>query len=323
MTNKLTDIQEIILGKIKKYEKISLFFHVAPDFDALGSCFTLYQYIIETYPDKDVNVIGMDIVDGEYFKNLYPYDNKFIPDSFIKESLGIICDTANEPRINSMRHKLCNETIRIDHHPPTDKFCTTEWIQPMAPATVQMIAEMLINSGYKISPTVAKYIYGGLITDTNRFLHYNTNPYSYKLASILLNTGFNRKEVHDAVYKVEQKELYMNTYVVKNTKIENGVAYAIIPLSVYKKYGIDIQYSYVASLANIKGVYIWTTIYFDSRYKIWRGSIRSDDIPINHIAEKYNGGGHKFAAGFSIKSTRKYKELVNDLKEYLESIQTK
>lgn len=323
MTNKLTEVQEIILGKIKTYQDISLFFHVAPDFDALGSCFTLYQYISETYPEKSVKVIGMDIVDKEYFKNLYPYDGEFVPDDFVKKSLGIICDTANEPRVNSMRHKLCVETIRIDHHPQIDKFCTTEWIEPMAPATVQMIAEMLINSDYKLSATVAKYIYGGLITDTNRFLHYNTNPYSYNLASIILKTGFNRKEVHNAVYKVDQKELFMNTYVVKNTKIEGGVAYAVIPLSAYKKYGIDIQYSYVASLANIRGVYIWTTLYFDARYKTWRGSIRSDDIPINHIAEKYNGGGHRFAAGFTLKNLKEYKDLINDLKEYLENIQTK
>lgn len=317
---KMTEIQETIMQKIEQYSSVSLFFHERPDFDTLGGCFSLKQFINEIFPEKKVEIIGLDTISPEYCKDFFPYSNKVVDDVFIKYSLGIVCDTANSARVHTQKHLICQETIRIDHHPEIEKFCTIEWINPIFPATVQMIAEMILNSGYKLSSTVAKYIYAGLITDTNRFLNYNTNPYSYELASIILKTGFNRKEVHDAVYKGERKELFMNSYVVRKTKIEDGVAYAIIPGRIYKKYGIDVQYSYVGALANIRGVAIWSTLYYDIRYKSWKGSIRSDDIPINHIAEKHNGGGHKFAAGFSIKNLSEYKIMIQELKAYLQSI---
>ncbi|MGL5630250.1 MAG: DHH family phosphoesterase [Mycoplasmoidaceae bacterium] len=317
LNNKLTEIQKIIMNKIEKYNNISLFFHERPDFDTLGSCYALLQYITEVYPNKKAKIIGFDTLPKEYCKDFFPYNPEKIPDSFIKDSLGIVSDTANKIRVHSQKESLCIETIRIDHHPEKEKFCTTEWIQPIFPATVQMISTMLLNSGYSLSSTISKYIYAGLVTDTDRFLHYNTNPDSYDLASKMLETGFNRKEVHDAVYKMDLKELHMNSYVIKKTKIEQGVAYAVIPAKQYKKYGIDVQYSYVNSLANIKGVYIWSTLYFDLRANSWKGSIRSDDIPINHIAEKYNGGGHRFAAGFSLKNINEYKKLIKELKDYL------
>ncbi|MDE6476794.1 MAG: hypothetical protein K2L48_01140 [Mycoplasmoidaceae bacterium] len=43
-------------------------------------------------------------------------------------------------------------------------------------------------------------------------------------------------------------------------------------------------------------------------------------MPINQIAEKHNGGGHKLAAGFTLKNKREIrtikKEILNYLKQF-------
>ena len=55
-------------------------------------------------------------------------------------------------------------------------------------------------------------------------------------------------------------------------------------------------------------------ISYDKKTKYWKGSLRSNDNPINIIAGKFGGGGHKLASGFKIKNKRDYKKVLEELK---------
>jgi len=92
-------IHQLIIDKIKQYNKISLFFHEVPDFDALGACYALKRFIKDMYPEKEVNIIGLDTLDDGFAKNLFEFSKLHISNNFISNSLGIILDTANEQRI--------------------------------------------------------------------------------------------------------------------------------------------------------------------------------------------------------------------------------
>jgi phosphoesterase RecJ-like protein len=48
--------------------------------------------------------------------------------------------------------------------------------------------------------------------------------------------------------------------------------------------------------------------------------LRSRNLPINQIAEKYNGGGHKLAAGFTLKNLSQAKKMRQDIINYLNHI---
>ena len=45
---------------IEKYDVITIFRHVSPDSDALGSQFGLKQWIMDTYPNKQVFALGYE-----------------------------------------------------------------------------------------------------------------------------------------------------------------------------------------------------------------------------------------------------------------------
>lgn len=320
MNFELTDVQKIILKKIKSYNKISLFFHERPDFDALGSCYALKQFIDDNFPGKDVKVIGLDTLDPEYLGIIFSPEFEPISESFLDESLGIISDTSNSSRVYSGKHVKCKELIRVDHHPEVENFASTEWIDPTYPAACQMWAELFLASKLIFSATTASYLYAGIITDTGRFLHYNTLPSTYHVTSKLVSTGFSRANIHNSIYTRDKKEIMFTSYVIKKTKIEDMVAYALIPRGAHKKFGIHVQFSMVHILNDIKGVQIWSTLYYDENAQGWKGSIRSNDIPINNVAEMFNGGGHKFAAGFSLDSDKDYPKVIEVLKKYVKEI---
>ena len=69
---------------------------------------------------------------------------------------------------------------------------------------------------------------------------------------------------------------------------------------------------------------VWATLTEDIKNDQIRVSIRSRGPEINQIAEKFNGGGHKFASGAKLKNFDEamllMKELDNLLEEYNKNI---
>ena len=60
-----------VLNNIKKFDRIAIFRHIMPDFDALGSQFGLATWIKDNFPNKEVKVLGDNNV--VFTKNgLYP-----------------------------------------------------------------------------------------------------------------------------------------------------------------------------------------------------------------------------------------------------------
>jgi phosphoesterase RecJ-like protein len=92
-------LKTAIINKITEYAKISLFFHEVPDFDALGACYALKRYVRDLFPEKEVAIIGLDVLDESFSKGFFSFDKQHVPNDFLTDSLGIILDTANEQRV--------------------------------------------------------------------------------------------------------------------------------------------------------------------------------------------------------------------------------
>ena len=318
-------IQKNIINKITEYDKIALFFHEIPDFDALGSCYALKIFLTDKFPEKQIEIIGLDILDPNFGKGFFHFDQTHVTNDFLQNSLGIILDVANEARVWSSRHRFCKELIRIDHHPQIESFCDIEWIDEKSPATCELVGMMLYEwDQLYVSEIVASYLYAGIITDTGRFLYESTRPETFTLASQLIDRNFDRNEIYKSVYLKSFKQSRFESYVVSKIKLNKNFkfGYVIIPKNAFEKYDIDLRMSMVHVFNNINELEVWMSVYYDDTICKWRGSLRSRNIPINFIAEKYHGGGHKFAAGFTLDKKNDYKHLVKDLTKYL-SIQIK
>ena len=106
------------------------------------------------------------------------------------------------------------------------------------------------------------------------------------------------------------------------TVTENGLAYIKITDQIINEYEVDSASA--GNLINnfnfIEEVLVWATVTEDIKNDIIRISIRSRGPEINTVAEKFNGGGHKFASGAKVKSLEDAMKLMEALdlktKEY-------
>ena len=115
------------------------------------------------------------------------------------------------------------------------------------------------------------------------------------------------------------KEIRLQGYIEQHMEVtENGLAHIMITNQIISELGVDSGSAgnLVNNLNNISEVLVWVMISEDIKNGIYKFNIRSRGPVVNTIAKRYNGGGHKFAAGARVTD----KELVDKLLKELDEI---
>ncbi len=307
------NIYRKIYNAIKKYDNIVIARHVGPDPDALGSSIGLKEIIKNTFPNKNVYVIGCST---SKFKYLGLLDK--LPDN-TSNSLLIVTDTPDKGRVDTAFMNNYAYSIKIDHHPFIEKYCDIEWIDENSSSASQMIMELVFNTKLKICKSAAEKLFIGLVADTDRFLFSYTTPKTFDLVSKLIReTKMDFTPLYKKLYMRPFKEVRFHGFLEDNLNItKNGFAYIKITEEILEKYGVDAATAgnMVNDFNYIENVEVWAVFSYDRVNNNIRGSIRSRGPVINEVAGKYNGGGHKFASGVRLKSFEQVDSLINDLDE--------
>lgn len=318
MRLKVNDLKEL-KNKIEEFDRIVVFRHEAPDYDAHGSQFGFSFWLKHNFPLKEILTLGDHNV--KVGKNLYP-DTDTISDEELqaKPFLAIVLDTAVASRISDKRYRYATYLVKIDHHPEVDAYGDLNIVTTKAAATCELIYKILTHpvfKGYSLEKEGAKFLYSGLVGDTGRFQNSSTTPYSLYVGSKLLAFDFNvQQDVYMALYGKSIRDFAIMKQVLNNYQIsEKGVAYFHLDAKALEELGLDSDEAkiYLYLFSYCEEVKVWIAFSEDSRTNNWRASIRSRDIVINKVAAKYGGGGHKVAAGARPETYADTLRLVEDI----------
>ena len=303
-----------IIKKIEEYNTIVIVRHIGVDPDALCSQLALRDAILLNYPEKKVRAVGTG-------------SQKFIPlgrlDKVekVENALLIVCDTPDIKRIDSASISDYAFSIKIDHHPFMEKFCDLEYIEESASSTCEIIMRFLLEMHLSCNKEIAELLYLGLVSDSNRFLFNSCTSKTFSLvATYLENYPFDLTKAYEKLYFRPLNEVRLEGYISLNmTVTENHLAYILISDEIINKFGVDSASAgnMINNFNYIKEVLVWSTITEDIKNNQFRVSIRSRGPEINHIAEKYNGGGHKYASGIRCKTKEEALQVLKDLDEEL------
>lgn len=300
-----------IYNVIKKYDNIVIARHVGPDPDALGSSIGLKEIIKETFPSKNVYVVGNP---SSKFKYLGSLDK--LPDN-LNKALLIVTDTPDLDRVDGININDYDYKIKIDHHPFVEKFCDLELIDESASSASQLIMELVNNTKLKMNKSAAEKLYMGLISDTDRFLFSYTTPKTFRLvAKLIEDTNIDFTKLYKNLYMRSLKEIKFKGYIQDNMVVtDNGFAYIKINEDILNKYNVDSATAgnMVNDFNFINEVKAWGLFSVDKVQNNIRGSIRSRGPIINEVVSNYNGGGHKFACGVRLKDFDETDKLINEL----------
>ncbi len=299
-----------IFKEIKKFDTIVIARHVGVDPDAMSSQIALRDSIKLTFPNKKVMAVGTGSAKFKYIGNL---DKMEIDDN----SLLIIVDTPDMKRVDISSMEGFKKKIKIDHHPFIEEFCDLEYIEDTASSAAEIIMKLIKETKLECNKEIAKTLFIGLVADSNRFLFNSCTESTFALVSYYLGEyQFNMNEVYQQMYVRPLKEVRLEGFISENIKVtDNGVGYIKITDDIINKYKVDSASAgnMVNNFNFIEEILVWLTITEDVKNGLIRISIRSRGPEINQVAEKYNGGGHKFASGAKVSSFEEAELLVKDL----------
>lgn len=305
---------------IEKFDYIAVFRHVRPDYDAVGSQMALYTFIKDNYPEKHVVYLGENSEDlmPACVPVVEPVDDSFFLDH---EVLAIAVDTSQKKRISDERFRKCRYLVKIDHHPETDKYGRLQIVDEELSAAGELVANFLFSLKDKIiSKECAQYLYIAIAGDSNRFLYDSVTAHTFEVCIEIMKRGIILSNIYKAMYEDDISKLNVTRYVLDNFKISpHGVAYYVLDKDILKELGIKAKNGKdnINIFDHYKGIKVWCSFAEDVEANEWRVSIRSAGLPIDKIAQNYNGGGHAQASGAKLKHRSEIEQLINDLDEYV------
>lgn len=306
---------EAILQAIKDNSTIIIHRHKNPDGDAIGSQTGLKALIKENFPSKAVYAVGDHA--GRY-AFMEGSEMDVIDDSVYSDALAIILDTSAATLISDERYKTAKATARIDHHIFCEKIADIEFTDTSYESCCGLITEFATESGLSLSPTSAKALYTGMITDSGRFRYDSTSHNTFRLASELMKQRFDTNDIYSSLYADDFEFIRLRAkFVLKIQLTQYGVAYIYTTREEALSYNADtftISRSMVNTMGDIRGINIWVN--FTETENGVLTEIRSNKHNINPVAVKYGGGGHAKASGATLKDKAQAMLLLDDLMKF-------
>lgn len=304
---------EQILECIKAYDTIIIHRHKNPDGDALGSQIGLRHILRENFPEKTILTVG-DAAGRYAFMEDSTMDE--VADETYKNALAIILDTSAKALISDERYLLAAKTARIDHHIFCEEIAEVEVTDTSFESCCGLISALAKECEWRLTPTAAKSLYTGMITDSGRFRYDSTTSQTFRLAAFLMEQNFSTNDIFRNLYADDFSFIRLRAqFVLKIQFAENKkVAYIYTTREEAESYGFDtftISRGMVNVMGEIRGVDVWVN--FTEAENGVLAEIRSGTYNINPIARKYGGGGHEKASGATLKDRAEAMSMLNDL----------
>lgn len=317
MSSELLDIPksftEQLSALLDAAEHIALVTHTNPDGDALGSLLALYIAFSERYPAKHVYPIGSDShAVPRYLQFLPKAEQVLAPQkAHVKPDLLIVLDAPNVERLHKAETfwRSSKKVVVIDHHEPEKPFADLSLILPKAAATGVILLALLEKLSLEITRDIATCLYCAIMTDTGRFQFQNTNACVFASAEKLLLKGANPSDIASHVYEQDSyAQLKLRARVLERLQYTDDarIAYSYITTSDFDelKATKDDLASFVDDVRTLEGICV--AVFFrelDNNNGIRVNLRAKNTADVSKVAREFGGGGHKAAAGFTLKET--------------------
>ena len=309
---------------LREHQRFAVLSHVRPDGDALGSQLALGLSLKEL--GKDVRIWNEEGMLGKY--SFLPQANLLTKPPAEPEDVDVVValDTAIQNRLGTTfaSIKSAKIWINIDHHPSNPGYGDLVYIDPHAPATGQILVELIKSQNLPMDRAIAENLYVAISTDTGSFQYPNTSTRTFEIAAELVRAGVDVGQISQLTYENYPRrrvELLRDLLGTMRFDANDRVASFSLSLASAKRLGVlpEDNEGLIDHLRAIRGVIV--AIFFEelSDGKV-RVSMRSKSEKVNvcAICEKFGGGGHVLAAGARVKGTlaeveKKILEEVRDV----------
>lgn len=284
--------------------------HRAPDADAIGANLALRRALIKM--GKVVVSACIDPIPqssmfledaATYVSDISPYlDTTNCVISVDCGAPGLVAYIDKYPDLFSGKIPYIN----IDHHASNQGFGTINVVDSKSCSTAFIIYNLMRKLNMEIDPKIATALMHGLYFDTGSFMHPNTTVEVFEMAADLAAKGANHKRSAKELFHTTPVN-YLKLWGRAMERLQmNREHVAISHLS-----GQDFE-DCKADREALSGIMNYVNSIPDAKFSMLlaedgqgniKGSTRTqrEDVDLSEYCGQFGGGGHKMAAGFTVK----------------------
>lgn len=293
---------------IKSSKNILITSHINPDGDTLGSMCGMYS-LIEINFKKRCDMLAVSKIPKmyEFLPNIKLVKHIDDIDKSREYDLVINVDIASIERIcdGKILFDKAKTTVNIDHHKTNICYGDINFVEGDASSTAEIVYAIAKESNWKIDYNSATCLFTGILTDTGSFKFDNTTSRSLRYAAEMIDMGLSTSEMYKRCFETQSKNMVLfQSYCVSKAVFldDDKIAYT----TVYKKDMEKFQGEddFTEGLTEKLRAIMSTQVAFVAKEMNngWcKISMRSKSIDVAEICGVFGGGGHKFAAGCTMK----------------------
>ncbi|HWN72502.1 MAG TPA: bifunctional oligoribonuclease/PAP phosphatase NrnA [Solirubrobacterales bacterium] len=300
---------ERVGAELRSRDRFLLTAHEGPDGDALGSLLGMHHLLTQLGKDSLMFMAAKEFpLPIEY--RFLPLEEVFHePPADMADRTVVFLDCGNIDRMPvEWLTAGGNDIINIDHHHDNTCFGDFNLVEVGASCTAEIVYDLALLLGARITPEIAAALYVGLITDTGKFMYENTNAHTHRVAADLIDAGVSVDDTYRRLYEhvpLEKLRLVSRALDGISSHCDGRLMVSYITTADYEATGAgeEMTEGLIDHLRSIDGVKVAAVIRdLGNRGRAARKvSLRSSagDVDVSAIARLNGGGGHKRAAGFS------------------------
>jgi phosphoesterase RecJ-like protein len=310
-------------AELRDRDRFLLTAHEGPDGDALGSLLGMHRLLTQLGKDSVMFMAAKEFP--------LPIEYRFLPlEEVFHEAPADMADRTivflDCGNIDRMPVEFLtagdNFRINIDHHHDNTRFGDVNLVDTAASSTAEIVYQLAVLLGGRITPEIASALYVGLVTDTGKFMYENTDASTHRIAADLIEAGVEVDDTYRRLYEhvpLEKLRLVSRALDGIERHCDEQLVVTYVRQSDYEATGAgeEMTEGIIDHLRSVEGAKVAALI----RDQGPRGraarkvSLRSSegDVDVSVIARSQGGGGHKRAAGFS--TDLEFAELIALLSE--------
>ena len=343
-----------IFHLIETSKKILIVTHENPEGDAISSAMSMGMFLKSL--DKEIYLYDKDPIplNLRFLPWSKDFSQKFPAEPI---DLLIVVDCGELQRIGDGYENLLsiNRIINIDHHFTNNNFGHANLVIPDASSTGEVLFYLFAAYGAKenkieykigdelpckieerqkvlskINKDIAICLYASILTDTGSFRYASATKNAFYIASVLNQYNINPAKIAEEIYETKPVEQYRllskslaTLELVQDGKIASMLGSKQMLNEVFEnnenqQKGMALFENFVNYPRSINGVEI--AIFFkEASFNEYRLSFRAKSYAnVAKVAEKYGGGGHKFAAGCKVSGD--LNNIKKDIYEYCREV---
>jgi phosphoesterase RecJ-like protein len=316
MKKEVLDISLKILDVIKSCNSILLHCHPNPDPDSVGS--VLAMKIALEKLGKKVTVIRGDTEIPIAFRH-FPKANEIIEKNFFEINkddfdLFIILDSGSKEMISRKGEVVFGDkmrTINIDHHASNPGYAEINLVDSSYSSNAQLVFDLITSWGIEINHKMAINLFMGMYTDTGGFKYETVTAETYQIASELVKIA---PDFHKYIFEMENSntsdDLKFEGLALSSIKnfLNDNIAISAISQKDLESVGLNTRSNISLHIISnlLRSVIGWNigVCLVEMEPNVFKVSFRTRDstkFDVSKLAIALGGGGHKPAAGASIK----------------------